>query len=161
MEIHLPDLIFAIINFVVLLLLLRIFLYKPLLKMMDERKKSISEALDAAADARLEVAETRYLIQTELAQANAKAEELLAAARAQSEELKEEILSQARAEALAISAKAQAEIAREREEALVALREEVGGLVMAATRQLLQEAVDEKVQKHLFDRYVKDIGQLQ
>lgn len=161
MEIHASELIFAIVNFLVLLFLLRKFLYKPMLKMMDDRKKSIDEALDSAAAARQEVAETQTVIQTEIAQARAKADELISTAQVGSERLKEEILAKAREDAQAITAKAQAEIAHEREEAIAALRLEVTGLVMAATRQLLQEAVDEKAQKHLFDQYIDNIGQLQ
>jgi F-type H+-transporting ATPase subunit b len=160
-EIHVADLIFAIVNFLVLLYLLHRFLYKPLLKMMDDRKKSIDEALDSAAAARKEVAESQSVIQEGLAQARARADELLTTAQAGSEKLKEDILKQARAEAQAITAKAQAQIVREQEEAIIALRLEVSGLVMAATRQLLQGAVDENAQKRLFDQYIEDIGQIQ
>jgi F-type H+-transporting ATPase subunit b len=160
-EIDLQLLLFVIVNFLVLLYLLRRFLYKPLLKMMDDRKQSIDDALDAAAAARQEVAETQTSIQADIAQARAKAEELLATAQAGSEKLKEDILAQARVEALAITAKAQAEIAREREEAIRALRLEVTGLVMGATRQLLQGAVDENAQKRLFDKYIDNMGQIQ
>lgn len=161
MEIHPQELIFAIVNFLLLLFLLHRFLYKPLLKMMDDRKKSIDDALDSAAAARKEVAETQTVIQEGLVQARAKAEELLATAQAGSEKLKEEILSQARVEAQAITARAQAEIAREREDAIAALRLEVSGLVMDATRQLLREAVDESAQKRLFDQYIDNIGRVQ
>jgi len=160
-EFHVSEVIFAIVNFLVLLFLLHRFLYKPLLKMMDDRKKSIDDALDSAAAARQEVAETQTIIQAEIAQARAKAEELLATAQAGSEKLKEEILNQARAEAQAITAKAQAETAREKEEAIAALRLEVTGLVMSATRQLLQGAVDDNAQKRLFDKYIDNMGQIQ
>ena len=161
MELHWQEVVAAIVNFLVLLFLLHRFLYKPLLKMMDDRKKSIDDALDSAAAARKEVAETQTVIQAEIASARAKADELIATAKGSSEKLKEEILAQARTEAQAITNKAQAEIAREREEAIASLRSEVTGLVMAATRQLLQEAVDESAQNRLFDQYVKNIGQLQ
>ncbi|MCL1816225.1 MAG: F0F1 ATP synthase subunit B [Clostridiales bacterium] len=161
MEIHLPDLIFAIVNFLILLFLLRKFLYKPLLTMMDNRKKSIEDALDSAASARKEVAESQAVMRAGLAEARAKADEVLAIAQKNSEKLKEEILTQAKADAQAITDKAQAQIAHDREEAIAALRLEVSGLVMYATRQLLQEAVDETAQKRLFDKYINDIGQLQ
>ena len=159
--VSIQEIIFAIVNFLVLLFLLYKFLYNPLLKMMDDRKKSIDEALDSAAAARQEVAETQTVIQAEIAAARAKADELIATAQTGSEKLKEEILSQAREEAKAISNKAREEIAREREEAIASLRLEVTGLVMSATRQLLQDAVDESAQNRLFDQYVKNIGQLQ
>jgi len=160
-EIDISTLIFAIANFLILLFLLHKFLYKPLLTMMDNRKKSIDDALDSAAAARKEVAESQTVIKEGLAEARAKADEVLAIAQKNSEKLKEEILAKAREQALAITAKAQAEIAHDRAEVIAALRLEVSDLIIAATKQLLQEAVDESVQKRLFDQYVNDMGQLQ
>ena len=51
---NLWEFIFTIFNFLLLLFLLKKFLYKPILKMLDDRKKSIDEALDAADSARQE-----------------------------------------------------------------------------------------------------------
>ena len=48
---NLWEFIFAIVNFVVLVLLLKKFLFKPITKMLDDRKAAIDEALDAADQA--------------------------------------------------------------------------------------------------------------
>ena len=48
---NLPALIAQLINFLLLLLIFRVLLYKPLLKMLDERKKRIQEGLDASDEA--------------------------------------------------------------------------------------------------------------
>ncbi len=51
MEISFSDLIFSIINFLILVGLLAKFAYKPLMKMMDNRERAINESLDRAAEA--------------------------------------------------------------------------------------------------------------
>ena len=55
---NLGEFIFALVNFVVLVLLLKKFLFKPVIKMLDERKAAIDETLNAADQAHLEVAST-------------------------------------------------------------------------------------------------------
>ena len=47
---NLPQLIAQIVNFAILLIILRLTLYKPILKMLDERKQKIAEGLNAAED---------------------------------------------------------------------------------------------------------------
>src|SRR5437667_224731 len=63
---NLPALIAQLINFLLLLLIFQVLLYKPLLKMLDERKKRIQEGLDASDEAkrRLSLSRCRWSRQT-------------------------------------------------------------------------------------------------
>ena len=61
-----PFLIAQIVNFVLLLLLLRAFLYKPVLKMLESRKQRIAEGLQAAEVARREAEVERGQLQAQL-----------------------------------------------------------------------------------------------
>ena len=51
MSINLSEVILTVVNFIVLMLLLNQFLYKPVVKFMDERKARIQAGLDAQAEA--------------------------------------------------------------------------------------------------------------
>jgi len=64
--INLPQLIAQIANFFVLLLILRLTLYKPIIKMLDERKTKIAEGLNAAEIARAEAAKAQANVQAQL-----------------------------------------------------------------------------------------------
>ena len=46
-----PGLITQLVNFTILLIALRAFLYGPILKVLDERKRRIQEGIDRAAQA--------------------------------------------------------------------------------------------------------------
>jgi F-type H+-transporting ATPase subunit b len=60
---NLPQLIAQVVNFFVLLFILRLVAYKPILKMLDERKQKIAEGLNAAEIARAEAASAQANIQ--------------------------------------------------------------------------------------------------
>ena len=66
---NLPALIAQLINFLLLLLIFRMLLYKPLLKMLDERKKRIQEGLDASDEAKRRLSQTEQEVAKELEKA--------------------------------------------------------------------------------------------
>ena len=161
MTINIPDLIFSIINFAVLAFLLVKFLYKPIHKMLDGRKASIEESLNAAAAAREESEAVKASLQAEIIKAREQAEFLVAAAQKASEDAKKDIIAQARAEAQALTAKAQAEINREKTEAIAQLKEEVATLAIAAATKILTGELDPAKQKEIADKYIAEMGRIQ
>jgi hypothetical protein len=75
---NLPQLIAQIVNFFVLLFILRLVAYKPILKMLDERKQRIAEGLNAAEIARAEAAAAQANIQGQLDAARKEGQEIVA-----------------------------------------------------------------------------------
>ena len=67
--IYWPGIIFYIINFTVLVVLLQIFLYKPVKNMLAQRQQRIAESLEAADIAAQEAAQQRAQFEKELAEA--------------------------------------------------------------------------------------------
>ena len=74
--INLPQLIAQVLNFFILLVLLQLTLYKPILKMMDERRQKIAEGLNAADTARAEAAAAQVNIQAQLDTARKEGQDL-------------------------------------------------------------------------------------
>ncbi len=66
---NVPALIAQLINFTLLLVVFRLFLYKPLLRVLDERRQRIQEGLDASDEAKRRLAETEKEVQAELEKA--------------------------------------------------------------------------------------------
>ena len=108
------EFIFTIFNFCLLLFLLKKFLYKPIMKMLDDRKASINEALDAAEAARLEAAQSEENIRNEIAKARTEADAIIADAKKRGEEVKNEIVNAAKLEAKSITDAAAAQIEKEK-----------------------------------------------
>ena len=77
---NLPALIAQLINFVLLLIIFRLILYKPLLKILDERKKRIQEGVDASEEAKRRLSQTEQEVAKELEKARQQGQEHVAQA---------------------------------------------------------------------------------
>ena len=161
LEIHLNEVIFAIITFSLLVVGLRMFLYKPIMSMLDKRKEEIDSALNAAEQARIQVASTEENVRAEIARSREQAEAILAEAKTRGESVREEIISAARAEALSLTGQAKAEIEAEKNRALADLKNQIADMALLAAEKVLAGSLTEAQQKSLLNQYVEEVGQLQ
>ncbi len=154
---NLGFLISQIANFVLLLILLRVFLYKRILKMLDDRRQRIAQSLEdaeKAAETR-QKAEEEYRKQSEeMAQER---ERLMVDMTAEVARQREQLLAQAQKEAEAIRADARAQLDVERQRMLKDLRGQVGSLAIAAANKLIGEAMDEQRQRRLVEEFFSGI----
>lgn len=150
-----PFLLAQIINFLVIMTLLRMFLYRPVLNMLDQRRERIRESLSAAETARAEAATRTRENEEVLAQARREAQEIVRQAQETARRSQDEILAQARREADAIAQRAQVDVANERQQALAGLREEVGQLSLAIARKTIGASlVNEQAHARIVDDFL-------
>jgi len=157
LDISLGTVLFSIANFAILVFLLMKFLYKPIVKMLDERKKGIDDALNAAEDARKEVAQTGEAIRADLAKARQDAEAILTSARSQGEETKARIIAEAHTQAEAFTAQAKKEIAEETEAAIGELKAQVADLAILIAQKALGGRLTEEQERNLIDQYANEV----
>ncbi len=155
--INLNFLIAQIINFGVMLLLLRLLLYQPVLNMLETRRNRIQESLAEADRVRQEAAATQERYRQELEAARRESQEAIQKAMQASGRLREEILQQARQEAEEIKARAREEAEREREQVLSSARDQIAELVVLATEKLIGQTADEKVQRKLVQDFLSQL----
>ncbi len=153
-----PKFLWQIANFLVLLWLLKKFAYKPILNMLDERKRSIEEAINNAETARNEAEKMRKEYETRLAEAKQEAQEIMAKAAKLGEEEKKEILAGAQNEATKAIQRAQEEIAREKDQAIAALRDEVAVLAVMAAGKVLGKSITVEDHEKLVKEFVTEVG---
>lgn len=158
---NLPALLFQILNFVILLVLLRLFAYKPVLKILQERRRRIEEGL-ATAD--LLAKERTALISKQkeiISQAQSRASALLR----QSQEQTKKLLSDAEAETSRQRQKMLADAQIQAQEEIANLREdlqrEVVGLVVATTEKVLEEKLDTATDGALISKKLEFISKHQ
>jgi len=152
--INLIYLIAHIINFLLLLWLLKRFAYRPVLRMLEERRRRIEEGLKAADLAREEAARQRAELEKQLEEERRKAQERIAAATRQVEELREKILSEAREEAERIIAEAREQAQQERERILQEARRQIADLSLLLAQKVVGESLDEKKQHQLIEKFL-------
>ena len=143
-----------IINFVILVVLLRAVAYKPVVNMLKAREDRIKESLDKAdADA----AEADKLLadyKKMLAAANVKAEDIIRNAEKRASEEREAARAETKREIEQMKKAAEAEIQRDRERAVAQLRGEVVALSMAAAGKIISKNIDKAENEQLITEFV-------
>lgn len=145
-----------LVNFAIVLFVMWRFVYKPLLKKMDERAKKINDGLAFAkeADARLSdaSAEKDRLVRDAKAEAHA----LMERAKTNAEAMRQEKLAQAKSEIEKVIAEAKEQIKSERASSFDALKQDIADLVTLATGKVAG-GIDEKTQRNLVQGAIREI----
>lgn len=150
-------LIAQILNFAILLLVLRRFAYKPIIRVLEKRRQAIAASLANVKALERRVAEGEREREERLRQTQQEASLIVAQARQQGEELHEKILTSAQAEADAVRRAAAAEARQLKEHALDEARAELANLVVTAAGRVLHEKLDEKKDRELAARALEKL----
>ena len=147
--INLPTLIIYLLNFSILLGVLYALAYKPLLRAMDQRSERIKDSLAAADQAREQAANSQAAIEEQLNEARREGQRLLDQAKEASDRFKEDEMERARQEAAAFVERARADIVRERDAAIIELREGFGDLAITAAERVISRSLDRQAHQDL------------
>lgn len=155
--INLGFFLFQVFNFTILALLMYALAYKPIVRMLENRKNKIAQGLE---DARI-AAEARANAEKEakaiLAEAQNNAAQKVREATERAEVAAKEIIAQAEAQANKIREEARMEAAQERDRILLELRSQIASLAIAAAQKLIGEALDEKRQHALLEEFFSGV----
>lgn len=150
-------LVAQIVNITLLLIILRAVLYKPILRMLDQRAERIKEGMNNAEAVKLELARTRDDYAAAMAKARDEAQGIIAQALDEGQRLREAARAEARQEAEALVERARAQITRDREEASRALRAEVADLAVLAAGRIVAREFDRAAHLHLIDDVLREV----
>ena len=161
MEIDPTQLIWSIINFLILLAILYKFLWNPILKTFDKRKEEINTNLTSAEEQKKEAERMLNEYKEILNNANNEAQEIINKANKTAEQNKNEIINQAREEANKISQKAREDIAREKENAMKEVRDEIATLAVMAAGKVLEKNITKEDHEKMVKEFLSEVGEVQ
>lgn len=161
MEINLFEIIVAIINFLLLLFILRFVLFKPLNQTLQKRRETIEGNLASAEKLKAEMETMHAEVVAERTNAKQTAQEIINRAEQAGETAKNEIIAEARVEADKIMTKAKAEIEDEKMKALQAIRGEATDLALLAAGRLLGRSLNDQDHRQLVAKYTEEAGEIQ
>ncbi len=150
--------VYQLIDFALLFVFLRIFVWPPLVKALQQRRQRIEEQIAAAQTERQEAERIREEREQTLAGARAEAQGIVERAERIAGEQARALVDQARAQAERIRAEAAAETARERDAALRSLRQEVADLALLAASRVLGHRVGADDDRRLAEEFVAEVG---
>lgn len=143
--------------FIVLLIVLRAFAWKPILAALNERENSISESLKAAEAARDEMASLKEDNEKLLASARAERDLIIKEAQASAESFKAEQMAKAGEDVEQFIAKSKSAFESEKNAAIASLRKEAASLSVDLAEKILRKELENKAaQEALLSEYLKE-----
>ncbi|MCS1409652.1 MAG: ATP synthase subunit b [Verrucomicrobia subdivision 3 bacterium] len=154
----LPLFISQLIAFVVVAILLKRFAYQPILMMLEKRRQRIAESMTNAYKIKQELASTEAARKEVLEKANVQANKLIEQARAAAAQVQERESRKAIAQAEQIIRQAREAAAADHAKMLVDLKQEIGGLVVKTTTQVIGKALTPEDQKRLVEEANRELA---
>ena len=153
---NLPVLIAQVVNFFLLLVLLRIFLYKPVLEMLDRRAQRIREGVEAADKSKERASAGEQEVARQLDASREQGQALIAQAQEAANRIQQEARSQARQEGETMLERARTEIQLERDQAIAELRGEFADLTVSAAEKVIGQSLDRQAHRRLIDEVLAE-----
>lgn len=146
-----------VINFLVILFVLKKFLYKPILDMIDKRKREIARGLDLTEAMKAEEAKINERKEKAFEKAKEEALVIIESAKKQAKEVEKELIADAHTQASHIITRAKEEAKEIENEAQLQLRKEAVRLALTMSRRVLSSVMSVKDQHAFIAKQTKDL----
>ncbi|MGA2139744.1 MAG: F0F1 ATP synthase subunit B [Verrucomicrobiia bacterium] len=152
--------IWTLVAFVVLLVLLAKFAFKPIAQALDRRSETIKKSIDDAEKQRAESKKLMEDYQKQLAEARNEAGKVIEEARQLGERVRKEVVEKANTEASAAVQRAQEEINRQKDKGIQEMKDTVADLSVQIASRVIEKEVNEATHRQLIDNLIKDLGKV-
>jgi len=156
-----PKLLIAqVINFLIIAVALNVLLYKPILAMLEKRKKEIAEGLGYTEKMRKEEEHLEGKKAAILTQSRKDGQAIIEEAKKNAKTQEKQILEEARIQAEALVEKGKDTVEKEREEMQKTIRKQSIQLAIAMAKQLLSESMSSDMQHTVLAKHIKQIEKI-
>lgn len=146
-----------IANFLILLFLLSKFAYKPVIKLLNERRKMVEDSVERSQAIEQKFQEFQEYRAKQLQEVRKEAQQILLTAHESAEKEKEEILAKTRTQLDVLFARAEKQIEQQKVEMVAKAEKEIVTLLIPSLTRVLKDSVDEQTQKSILDQAAKRI----
>ena len=150
--------IWTVVDLLLLLVLLRVFLFKPVLGMIEKRKNIIQTSLSEADEKNAAAGELKKQYENSLKDAKQESFQIVSEAKDRAQVQYNQIIEKANADASQIVKQANAAAEADREKILKDAQAELAEVALAAASKLLGTTVDAKTNKELLDAFLAEAG---
>ncbi len=149
--------VWTIATFLLLMVILGKFAWKPMIEALHNREQKIRDAVEQAEKARAEAAQLLKHNEQNMARAEEEYRKVIREGKELAEKMKEEIVAKARQQAQRELQMAKEEIQRDIEAAKQQLRSEVADLAVKAAERILDETLDAQKHKKIVDAFLNQL----
>lgn len=150
--------VFQIVNTIVIFLVLRHFLFKPVTEFMDKRTKSIENAINDADFKNKQADDLKEEYQIKLDHIKDERNQIIKDATKKAEERSDEIIKLAQAESKNIIDRANLDIERERQKAINLLKDQISSLSIMAATKVIEKELNEEAHKAMIKQFIEEVG---
>ncbi len=147
----------TIVIFVLLLIVLSRFAFKPILAAVEQRERSLQDAIDAAKRDREEAERVLAEHRAQLEKARGEAQKLIADGRATADKLRADLLEQTKAQQQDMLDRARRDIETEKNNAIAALRREAVDLAIAGASKVIERNLDSDANRKLVESFLGSV----
>ena len=146
-------------NLLILMLLVKKFLFKPVVNILQQRQDEVDKIYADANKAKDEAKTLRADYENRLASAKEEAGEIVRSATATAQRKSVEIVDEAQAKVNAMMARAEAEIAQEKKKAINEIKDEISGMAVDIASKVVEREISAKDHEKLIEDFIKNVGE--
>lgn len=158
-SVNLWQIVISLLNLVILFILVKKFLFKPVNKMLEKRQSEIDERYNQADEAKRIAEEDRLLWDEKMSAVKSESEEILKKAHSSAIKKSDAIVSKAKEEAEGLLRQAENEINLEKKKAREEMKKEIVDVSVSLTNKLLEREINEEDHHKLIDSFIGKIGE--
>ena len=158
-SVNLWQILSSLINLVLLFLILKHFLYKPVKNIRAKRQKELDEQYATAAAAQKEADSNREAWEHKLSTAKEEADAILQVAAENAKTRGEKLIAEAKERADGIVRTAEAEAELEKRKASEEIKREIVEISGALTEKMLEREINEEDHRALIDSFIEEMGE--
>jgi F-type H+-transporting ATPase subunit b len=153
-----PNLIAQVVLFAIVYWVLKRFAFKPVIAMLEERRRRIEEGQINAENIKKQLAAAQTKYEEILAKANAEAQRLIEEVRTSGDRLAEQKRQEALAAAEAITVKAQEAMTLERDRLMSEMKRELGRLVVDTTARVTGKVLTPEDHQRISEETAREVA---
>ncbi len=158
--IELPQLLTQVVNFTIMVFVLTKFLYKPILKTLEERKRKIEEGLKFTEKVKEEIEKTEKNRQEIMDKAKTEARQIIEETKNSAKRLESEIITKAHKEAEEILIKGRKELEQEKIEMEKAVSKHTVDIAAHMVEKLLNKMLSKEDHEALIEKKLREIARI-
>ena len=151
--------IFQILNLLLLMVLFKKYLFKPVTEILEKRQAEIEGHYQEAQQAETDAKAMKADYESKMADARQEADRVIKTATESANAMSASIVEDARTQADQLKRRAQTEIDLERRRAFDEVKGELSGIALDIASQVIEREVNEKDHEAFIDEFIKNVGE--
>ena len=157
-SVNIWQIIISLVNLLIIFLILKKFLFKPVQKVMTARQEQVDRIYSEADESRDSANQMKQEYEQKLAGARQEADTMIKSAAQTAQRRGDQIVEEAKAQAAHAKQKAEAEIAQQKQQMLKDVRGEISDLAVSIAAKVVEKEIDPKAYDGFVNDFIENAG---